>query len=931
MPPETTSEAIFTFEPFLPLWAIVLIGTALFAISCWMGRRDFHFAARPRMVWLLLLFRFSAISVLLWMLAGPTLMTVLRKYQKKSIAVLVDASASMGQVDMADGSGNVSRWMASYADSQGAKQLRAIDSAIATLLAAKHQLETFAKLPDTTKDATLARATISQVVNGISEGVGLIKSSGAHPLPADELMLGMTETAGTIESGPLKALKLKAGEFSRGKSLAGLERAEWLPEQIEQLSLSITQLQRLADRFIKAAEKQTTASSKGPVPDQLKRSRWDNATELIRSAEGGWLKELSEKVTVARYEFGDKVIPIGTSDADERDHPRTVKSLSASTELGTALQQLALDNTAHPLTAAILITDGGQNAGRDPREIAPSLAGTALHIVPIGNTKIERDVILHHTHAPKAVLQNDAVIVESTVSAYDCEKEKLQIELLEDDVVIDRQSLNITSEVFDSQVQMRWKASKLGKHALAVRVVPVKEERTDDNNSAKVDIQVMEETMRVLIADNFPRWETRYLINLFKRDDRISFDQLLFEPQRVAGEGVRSNFPDTLEEWSKYRIVILGDVLPSQLTAEHQKLLRDYVTENGGNLIIVAGKDAMPEAYLRGPLDGLLPVATGDRALSGSGRFYLHVADEASQSLATQIGETPAASQQIWREMSERTPIYSISLFSKPKPTAQSLIWAGRKQTGFDTGDALTRSFMTWHYVGGGRVVYLAAPLTYQLRYRQGDTFHHRFWGQLLRWVVARDLAEGSQTVRLSSDKQRYEVGEPVQVSAQLRQLDGKPVSGADLQVELLQRDKVIRDVPLKEDANRPGRYHAVLTELPAGPARFHLHGARVNELLAVEKYSRPIETTVNIDPSAVLELRNPLCNMSLLREIADASGGMIVPPTGLEAAMRQLNLEPETSETVSKEPLWNRWDLFWLFVACLSLEWAGRKYLGLS
>ena len=57
----------------------------------------------------------------------------------------------------------------------------------------------------------------------------------------------------------------------------------------------------------------------------------------------------------------------------------------------------------------------------------------------------------------------------------------------------------------------------------------------------------------------------------------------------------------------------------------------------------------------------------------------------------------------------------------------------------------------------------------------------------------------------------------------------------------------------------------------------------------------------------------------------------MIVPPNGLEAALGRPNLEPETSETVSKKALWNRWDLFFLFLGCLSLEWAGRKYWGLS
>ena len=38
------------------------------------------------------------------------------------------------------------------------------------------------------------------------------------------------------------------------------------------------------------------------------------------------------------------------------------------------------------------------------------------------------------------------------------------------------------------------------------------------------------------------------------------------------------------------RVLVLGDVLPSQLNPEQQKLLREYVSEMGGNLIIVDGK-----------------------------------------------------------------------------------------------------------------------------------------------------------------------------------------------------------------------------------------------------------------------------------------------------------------------------------------------------
>ncbi len=933
MVPEVTSESKFALEAFFPIGMIVVFGVLLLAISLWMARRDTRFADKPKLVWLLLLLRTVAILILLWMLAGPTLVTTLRKFKRKSIAVLVDTSASMGLVDVPDGSGNVSRWAASHGGDPNALRLRQVDGAVATIMAAQRQLEHFGKLSDATKDATDARALLSQCVEGIASGIELVKNSSQFlPGNSAELRPAILDAVKTVETGCLPTLQGKLGAFRSGKSLSALERGNWLPQQLEQLSVSVAVIQRLVDQVIKSAEAPAAKFSSQQTADESKRSRLDKVESYLASAEDGWLKELATKATIHRYEFGEKVVPVAGRGSEElKDAGPEKKPLSTSTQLGAAMQQIALANTGEPLAAAILITDGGQNAGRDPREIAASLTDTTLHIVPIGNTKIERDVILHHTHAPKVVLQNDTIVIESVVTAYGCEKETLQVRLLEKDAVMDQQTLNVAGEVFDTRIQMRWKAATLGKHTLVVRIAPVSDERTEENNTATVDIQVMEEKMRVLVADNFPRWETRYLLNLFKRDERVTFDQLLFEPQRSGGDGVRSNFPTTLEEWSKYRVVILGDVLPSQLKPEYQKLLHDYVTETGGNVVFVAGRDAMPAAYADTPLGTLLPVQPGDRRLSDNEPFYLHVADEASDNLAIQIAENPAASERVWHEMSERMPIYSLSEFSKPKPTTHSLIWAGKSKTRFDPGDASSRSFLAWHYVGAGRVVYLSAPLTYQLRYRQGDAFHHRFWGQLLRWIVARDLAEGSQTVRLSTDKLRYEVGEPVQVSAQLRQLDGKVVSGAMLQVEAWHGENLVHNVALREDASRPGSYHALLPDAPTGVVRLNLLGDRLSELLASENYVRPIETTITIDPNAMLELRNPLCNMPLLREIAEASGGMIVPPTGLEAAFGRLNLEPETSEIISKKTLWNRWDLFYLFIACLSLEWAGRKYLKLS
>src|SRR5439155_8092512 len=107
-----------------------------------------------------------------------------------------------------------------------------------------------------------------------------------------------------------------------------------------------------------------------------------------------------------------------------------------TTDLGAALDRAAKDSAQQSVDAVVLITDGGHNAAGDPREVAAALRGVPLYIVPIGDSKMPRDVLVHHTHAPRAVFKNDTIIVEAMVTAYGCDGEPLHIGLLSDGVVV---------------------------------------------------------------------------------------------------------------------------------------------------------------------------------------------------------------------------------------------------------------------------------------------------------------------------------------------------------------------------------------------------------------------------------------------------------------------------------------------------------------
>ncbi len=59
-------------------------------------------------------------------------------------------------------------------------------------------------------------------------------------------------------------------------------------------------------------------------------------------------------------------------------------------------------------------------------------------------------------------------------------------------------------------------------------------------------------------------------------------------------------------------------------------------------------------------------------------------------------------------------------------------------------------------HVGMGQVLFIGFDSTWRMRYRVGDTYHHKFWGQVMRWATASKLPAGTNLVKLGTDRARY-------------------------------------------------------------------------------------------------------------------------------------------------------------------------------
>ena len=198
----------------------------------------------------------------------------------------------------------------------------------------------------------------------------------------------------------------------------------------------------------------------------------------------------------------------------------------------------------------------------------------------------------------------------------------------------------------------------------------------------------------------------------------------------------------------------------------------------------------------------------------------------------------------------------------------------------------------------------------------------------MLRWIMSSEPSSSNNgLVRLATDKVSYREQEPVEVSAFLTEVSGEPLEDAEIQATFKAGDEDPQVFVLAADEDEPGRYFATAEGLSAGAYRVALQGD-VDDLVGEND---KVETFINVVKSPNLERVNTTCNRPLMKQIAQASGGYVIPPTALAEWLALQTGMPETISQIERVPLWNRWSCLWIAFGCLATEWFVRRIKGLT
>ena len=733
-----------------------------------------------------------------------------------------------------------------------------------------------------------------------------------------------------------------AGDVREATKALDERNAEKAARSLESAVRRLREIIVAAAPHISALDQHELARLPGPRLEELRastaRSRLAVANHVLHSTTGkerSLVEELAENYNLRFFR-----VAADASETDSGPLPARPASSGNLTDLAQVFEVARSKFASDDLAGVLVASDGRHTAEASVEESARSLGleGVPAAALAIGSRRGPRDAAITAVRAPESVFEDDVAEIRADLSIVGMEGETVSAFLYADGKPVAEKSVEITSDDYRDTLTFSQKPEGLGVTDYGIKIHNVEDDTFASNNAASFAIAASDDRTNVLLLDGYPRWEFRYLRNLFyARDQSVHLQYVLFRPDRIAGappaeevpasasrpfaEAEANALPESREEWLKFDAIIVGDVPREALDEEAWGSIRAAVADRGALLVLVAGPRTMPHGFESENLADLLPVIPdaffSDPFVPPEPAFRLRLTAEGVRHSIPRLAADPELNERIW----EGLPLLRWRFPSGEIKTAAEVLAYAEPAGGVDlSGDIegqRANALIVSHRFALGRVVLFNFDRTWRLRYGIGDVLHHRFWGNVLRWGGAENLRSGSEFVRLGTGRLRYEPGEPVRITSRFRLADapqevratvsrgGEPVASAVLRPRA--------DSPWLFDGSvggleTPGEY-TVAIDSPEGPV--------TTEFRVVERRDDA-------------ELRDVTLNLSLLEQISAATGGMTVAPHRAHEVIAAFKPPVKPIRERRERTVWDNGFVLLLLAGLLTAEWIVRRRKGL-
>jgi len=653
--------------------------------------------------------------------------------------------------------------------------------------------------------------------------------------------------------------------------------------------------------------------------DENKMSRID---ALKATLDGSFTKALDARFKVRMHKFADSVEGVHSTGE--------LAATGPATDISRALSEASKDSGGLPLSAIVLMSDGGANTTADLTATLRELrtANIPVYSVGYGSTKSFKDAEIVRIGAPKRVLVGSAVNAEVLlkVSGFG-DSAKAILAISEDGKAIKTENVDIRAG--DAQtVNIEFTPAAAGVHRYTFEIKPLDGELTLENNAQESLIEITDTHPKVLYIEGEPRWEYGKMRSSLGRNEKNlilvsvlrSADGKFYRQGVESGQELDQGFPRTEEELFSYQGFILGSLEANFFTYDQLKMIEQFVARRGAGFLALGGARSFDAGkYANTPVASMLPLDLDDRIeepeLPAVSNFKAELTARGRMHAVTRLNEDRNLSAKAWEEL---PPITVPEILTQVKPGATVILDA--RST---TDRSRTVPLLAEERYGRGRTIAFTTNDTWRWRMLldSKNTSHETFWRQMLRYLVSSTPGP----IEVATEREVYYAGDTVTIRADVNDKKFEIIKDAQVVARVTDPEGISQDLPLPFGLgeNTPD-YRSEFRPTKNGLYRV--------EIIAKQKgaeLGHAISSFLRSDKSR--EFNDPRQNVELLRRVAAETGGKYFEASKAGDLPEELSyLEGKNSEKVSKE-LWDMPFNLLLLVGLAAGEWFLRKRSGLA
>ncbi|MDG2176532.1 MAG: VWA domain-containing protein [Gammaproteobacteria bacterium] len=615
------------------------------------------------------------------------------------------------------------------------------------------------------------------------------------------------------------------------------------------------------------------------------------------------LEDISSIYKILPYRFSDS--------ASEMDSFALLPEPGESTNLGQAITQTLRQASSSSLGAVILISDGSDNSGAISQADLTEIAGygVPIHAVGLGREDIPEDLELTEVSLPEKALPGTTLTARigvrhdqggtARVKVYDGDT------FLTTEEIILGDDQNMTLAFVDIEV------SDPGQLDLRFTLDPINNESNLANNTRAQVVDVEESRYKVLYVEGEPRWEYKFMQRALNDDPSIQLSTLLkVTPNKYYRQGIESQeqlengFPEERTELFDYDALIIGSFNAAELTADQQEMIRDFVSERGGSLLMLGGLNGLGlGGWGESVVNEVLPSRlNADQAEFVREKSFVTLTDSGKLAPLLQLSGSELENERIWADLPEVADYQQLGPLRPAATTLLNVNVDGRMQP----------LLVTQPY-GRGQSYILATGGTWrwQMSLPVADMSHETFWRQLTRALVANSPRPFELSSRVDTEE--------IKVRAELRDPESEENQGLAISAVVSSENNDVVTLELLPITGQPGVYEASFSPNETG-------------LYSIEAISRVGENLVGSSTTAVRydqgqEIFNVRQNRQLLERVAEITGGQYW-------TVEEWNEIPEaisfSTAGITEQQISFLWDapfFFFLLVLLKTMEWLLRRH----